>query len=101
MAALLPAPFIAKQLQATTFFDGLNTDQQIIDGPFKANWDSLAYQAPDWYRNAKFGIWAHWGPQCQPALATGMQGKCTWRETINTSTILKNPGTPPFLVLRM
>ena len=68
MAALLPAPFIAKQLQATTFFDGLNTDQQIIDGPFKANWDSLqAYQAPDWYRNAKFGIWAHWGPQCQPA----------------------------------
>lgn len=21
---------------------------------------------PEWYRNAKFGIWAHWGPQCQP-----------------------------------
>jgi len=23
---------------------------------------------PDWYRDAKFGIWAHWGPQCQPEM---------------------------------
>ncbi len=40
----------------------------IAEGPFKPDWDSLtAYQtAPDWYRDAKFGIWAHWGPQCQP-----------------------------------
>jgi alpha-L-fucosidase len=34
---------------------------------FTANWESLQkYQAPDWYRNAKFGIWAHWGPQSVP-----------------------------------
>jgi len=34
---------------------------------FQPNWDSLAaYQAPDWFRNAKFGIWAAWGPQCVP-----------------------------------
>jgi len=33
-----------------------------------ASWQSLAdsYQVPDWFRDAKFGIWAHWGPQCQP-----------------------------------
>jgi alpha-L-fucosidase len=24
----------------------------------------LDYEAPDWYRDAKFGIWAHWSPQC-------------------------------------
>jgi alpha-L-fucosidase len=37
------------------------------DGPFKADWDSLlTYDAPDWYRDAKFGIWAHWSPQCVP-----------------------------------
>ncbi len=37
------------------------------DGPFKPNWDSLLqYEAPDWYRDAKFGIWAHWSPQCVP-----------------------------------
>jgi len=23
---------------------------------------------PDWFRDAKFGIWAHWGPQCVPEM---------------------------------
>jgi alpha-L-fucosidase len=41
-------------------------------GPFTATWESLArYQVPAWFRDAKFGIWAHWGPQCQPE-----QGDC-------------------------
>ena len=36
-------------------------------GPFKPNWQSLLdYEAPEWYRDAKFGIWAHWSPQCVP-----------------------------------
>ncbi len=36
-------------------------------GKFEATWQSLLqYKAPEWFRNAKFGIWAHWGPQCQP-----------------------------------
>lgn len=36
---------------------------------FLPRWDSLArYQTPDWFRDAKFGIWAHWGPQCQPEM---------------------------------
>ena len=37
-------------------------------GPFKPTWDSLAagYKTPDWFRDAKFGIWSHWGPQCVP-----------------------------------
>ncbi|HTI59900.1 alpha-L-fucosidase [Mucilaginibacter sp.] len=34
---------------------------------FQPTWDSLAqYQVPNWFRDAKFGMWAHWGPQCQP-----------------------------------
>ena len=34
------------------------------DGPFEPNWESLQqYKCPDWFRDAKFGIWAHWGPQ--------------------------------------
>ena len=24
------------------------------------------YQYPEWFRDAKFGIWAHWGPQAVP-----------------------------------
>lgn len=34
---------------------------------FEPTWDSLQqYQCPDWYRDAKFGIWAHWSAQCVP-----------------------------------
>lgn len=34
---------------------------------FQPDFESLAqFQCPDWFRNAKFGIWAHWGPQCVP-----------------------------------
>lgn len=37
------------------------------EGPYKPSWDSLQqYDVPDWYRDAKFGIWAHWSPQCVP-----------------------------------
>jgi alpha-L-fucosidase len=37
------------------------------EGPFKPTWESLiGYEAPEWYRDAKFGIWAHWSPQCVP-----------------------------------
>lgn len=41
--------------------------EPVASGKFEPTWQSLAqYQVPEWYRNAKFGIWAHWGPQCQP-----------------------------------
>ena len=41
--------------------------QPIAAGPFKADWSSLTnYQTPEWFRDAKFGMWAHWGPQCEP-----------------------------------
>jgi alpha-L-fucosidase len=33
-------------------------------GPFQGTRASLqAYVIPEWFRDAKFGIWAHWGPQ--------------------------------------
>ena len=39
----------------------------IAPGPFEGTRDSLrAYRAPEWFRDAKFGIWAHWGPQSAP-----------------------------------
>src|SRR5262245_43214499 len=32
--------------------------------PFAGTRESLqAYRCPDWFRDAKFGMWAHWGPQ--------------------------------------
>lgn len=35
--------------------------------PFTESRESLAgYRCPDWFRDAKLGIWAHWGPQAVP-----------------------------------
>ena len=37
-------------------------------GPFRPDWESLhKYDAPDWYRDAKFGIFIHWGAYSVPA----------------------------------
>ena len=37
---------------------------EIAPGPFEGTRESLReWQIPEWYRDAKFGIWAHWGPQ--------------------------------------
>ena len=37
-------------------------------GPFRPSWDSLgAYRVPEWYRDAKFGIFIHWGVFSVPA----------------------------------
>ena len=43
-------------------------DKVIEQGPFKDNWESLSkFEAPKWYRNAKFGIFIHWGVYSVPA----------------------------------
>ena len=39
----------------------------IAPGKFKPTDESLQqYKYPAWFRDAKFGIWAHWGPQAVP-----------------------------------
>lgn len=36
------------------------------EGKFQNNWESLKqWECPEWFKDAKFGLWAHWGPQCQ------------------------------------
>ena len=64
LVAALPTLLLSKALLAE---DLIGNSAAIARGPFKPTWDSLkAYQTPDWFKDAKFGIWAHWGPQCQP-----------------------------------
>jgi alpha-L-fucosidase len=39
----------------------------ITDGAYKPTDESLKqYQYPEWFRDAKLGFWAHWGPQAVP-----------------------------------
>ena len=41
--------------------------EPVMKGKFEPTWESLSqYEVPEWFRDAKFGIWAHWGPQCEP-----------------------------------
>jgi alpha-L-fucosidase len=54
--------------KAVAKYDGPRTsilagvDRGIHEGPFRADWNSLSrYKVPDWYRDAKFGIFIHWG----------------------------------------
>lgn len=55
-----PHPAVApaiKQINAT-----------IEAGPFSPNWDSLGqFEIPQWYKDAKFGIFVHWGVYSVPA----------------------------------
>jgi len=54
---------------------------------FEPKWESLQqYDCPEWFRDAKFGIWSHWGPQSVPAYGDWfgrqmyIQGNTQWNE---------------------
>jgi len=40
----------------------------VAAGPYSADWKALSqrYAVPEWWRDAKFGAWAHWDPQSMP-----------------------------------
>ena len=43
-------------------------DREVSAGPFHDHWESLKqFQVPDWFRDAKFGIFIHWGAYSVPA----------------------------------
>ncbi len=43
-------------------------DKEAKQGPFRPDWPSLErYTIPDWYQDAKFGIFLHWGVYAVPA----------------------------------
>jgi alpha-L-fucosidase len=55
----LPSTLVPRVIVSTS-------QEPIAPGPFQPTWQSLEqYRVPEWFRDAKFGIWAHWGPQCQ------------------------------------
>jgi alpha-L-fucosidase len=58
------------QSRALAAGDGPPADDSrfpIAPGPFQPSRESLRkYKCPEWFRDAKFGIWAHWGPQSAP-----------------------------------
>jgi len=66
-AMRVPGAFIAQTAQAAQAAQGQMRMPAIAPGPFAGTRASLAaYRVPEWFRDAKFGIWAHWGPQSAP-----------------------------------
>lgn len=44
-----------------------SAERNLAKGPFEPTWESLKqYKTPEWFRDAKFGMWAHWTAQCVP-----------------------------------
>ncbi len=44
-----------------------SAERRLAQGAFEPTWESLkTYKTPPWFRDAKFGIWAHWSAQCVP-----------------------------------
>jgi alpha-L-fucosidase len=48
-----------------------DVDSINAQGPFRADWESLhKYEVPEWYQDAKFGIFIHWGVYSVPAFGS-------------------------------
>ncbi len=67
--AAAPALALHRRMFAGTLASALASavdgpTNKIAPGPYQPTRESLhAYHAPEWFNDAKFGIWAHWGPQ--------------------------------------
>jgi alpha-L-fucosidase len=46
------------------------------------NWDQVAakWECPEWFKDAKFGLWLHWGPQTVPATGGGWYARHMYME---------------------
>lgn len=61
-----PMDYQAKVVEAQL----AKVEKGVASGPFRPEWDSLqAFRVPEWFRDAKFGIFIHWGPYSVPAFA--------------------------------
>ena len=67
LAGLLAAILVTARAATAAEKLGAAANLPIAAGPFRPTWESLQqYKCPEWFRDAKFGIWAHWSAQCQP-----------------------------------
>ena len=56
-------------------------DQEAREGPYHPDWRSLEkYQVPEWYKDAKFGIFIHWGVYSVPAFGDEWYPRNMYRE---------------------
>lgn len=69
LASAAPVAALPRTLAAATPLPQGTKRLKLYTGPgsFEPNETSLMqYKYPDWFRDAKLGFWAHWGPQAVP-----------------------------------
>lgn len=61
LTLLTPMAVVAEDFQVKIS----EAQEPMMTGKYAPDWESLSqYEVPEWFRDAKFGMWAHWGPQC-------------------------------------
>lgn len=69
LSAAAIAPTVAHALPTMPIGPGAGRALKVpAPARFTPDWASLTsgYSVPDWFRDAKFGMWAHWSAQCVP-----------------------------------
>ena len=67
LMAAVGLPAVARARESGRTSGAADVALDAISGPFNSSVASLeTYRTPDWFRDAKFGIWSHWGPQAVP-----------------------------------
>src|SRR4030042_4806961 len=56
---------------------------QIPEAPFQPTWESLSnYRCPEWFRDAKFGIFIHWGVYSVPAFGSEWYPRWMYKDSL-------------------
>jgi alpha-L-fucosidase len=74
-------------IKASAKYDGKrneilkHVDEVSAAGPFTPDWATLTnYKEPEWYKDAKFGIFIHWGVYSVPAFGSEWYPRLTYLE---------------------
>jgi alpha-L-fucosidase len=64
----LGIPWLASCVSQVPTAMKVPSGRSIASGPYQPSWNSFSagYRCPEWFRDAKFGMWAHWTAQCVP-----------------------------------
>ena len=71
-------------------------DMPVMTGAYTPDWENLAvWECPDWFRDAKFGIWAHWDPQCEAEDGDWYARSMYGQDSHQWNRFTQVMGTPP------
>ena len=90
-ALAMPLVCMAQEYSVTV----TEVNEPMMKGKYEPTWESLAqYEVPEWFRDAKFGIWAHWGPQCVEGSGDWMARSMYMEDSAPYKHHLENYGHP-------